>query len=131
MLAGQGLQLLHQPTIRLLDGIEELHFVGNMVGGSVHHAFRCGLAEEIGTAHHGELSADLYIDCSGFSGLLIEKALGDRHVDWSRYLFCDNAVVMPLAEALKAQKEGKVRFIGYLLSAGLVLSTLLPLVFSS
>ncbi len=55
-----------------------------------------GFISAVGTAQHGALSADLYVDCSGFSGLLIEKALGDRHVDWSRYLFCDTAVVMPL-----------------------------------
>jgi tryptophan halogenase len=55
-----------------------------------------GFIRSVGTAQHGVQSADLYIDCSGFSGLLIEKTLGDRHIDWSRYLFCDNAVVMPL-----------------------------------
>ena len=48
------------------------------------------------TAQNGRLAADLYIDCTGFAGLLIEKALGDPHVDWSNHLFCDRAVVMTL-----------------------------------
>jgi tryptophan halogenase len=48
------------------------------------------------TKEHGRLAADLYIDCTGFAGLLIEKALGDAHVDWSSHLFCDRAAVMPV-----------------------------------
>lgn len=49
------------------------------------------------TESHGRLAADLYLDCTGFAGLLIEKALGDPHVDWSNHLFCDRAAVMPVA----------------------------------
>jgi len=43
-----------------------------------------------------ELSADLYLDCTGARGLLIEGALGDRWIDWSDLLPCDRAVVTPL-----------------------------------
>ncbi len=42
------------------------------------------------------LEADLFVDCTGFRGLLIEDALGDPWIDWSRYLLCDSAVVLPL-----------------------------------
>ena len=56
-----------------------------------------GFVNCVVTAGHGRLAADLYIDCTGFEGLLVEKALGDAHVDWSNHLFCDRAVVMPLA----------------------------------
>jgi tryptophan 7-halogenase len=55
-----------------------------------------GFVSCVETAAHGKLVADLYIDCSGFAGLLIERALGDPHVDWSNHLLCDRAVVMPL-----------------------------------
>ena len=40
-----------------------------------------------------QLAADLYIDATGFQGLLIEKALGDAWVDWSDQLLCNRAVV--------------------------------------
>lgn len=40
------------------------------------------------------LEADLFVDCTGFAALLIEKALGVKWVDCSRWLLCDRAVTM-------------------------------------
>ena len=54
-----------------------------------------GFISAVDTAGHGRLAADLYIDCSGFAGRLVEQALGDAHIDWSNHLFCDRAVVLP------------------------------------
>jgi hypothetical protein len=39
-----------------------------------------------------KLSADLFVDCSGFRGLLINKALAEPFVDMNDYLLCDSAV---------------------------------------
>jgi tryptophan halogenase len=38
------------------------------------------------------LTGDLFVDCSGFRGLLINKALGEPFVDMSDHLLCNSAV---------------------------------------
>jgi tryptophan halogenase len=46
------------------------------------------------------LEADLFIDCTGFASLLIEKALSVKWMDFSQWLLCDRALVMRVPHEL-------------------------------
>jgi len=41
------------------------------------------------------LTADLYIDCTGFKSLLLEQTLNVKHIDINEILPCDKAVAIP------------------------------------
>lgn len=56
-----------------------------------------GAIDELVFTDGTRLKADLYIDCSGFHGLLIEKTLQVGYIDWRELLPCDRAVVMQTA----------------------------------
>jgi tryptophan halogenase len=58
-----------------------------------------GQIAAVRTRDHGVLTADLYLDCSGFRSVLLADALGEPFLSFSPHVLCDRAIAAQTAYA--------------------------------
>jgi len=73
---------LERGTVHIVDEVCKVNFNEN------------GEIENLETIGNRKLSADLFIDASGFSGILINKAMKEPFISYSDSLLCDRVVAI-------------------------------------
>ena len=62
-----------------------------------------GSIAQVITKEHGGIGGDLFVDCTGFRGLLINQALGEPYVSFSESLLCDRAIAMQIPKDIATE----------------------------
>lgn len=83
-------QFLHRKALELGVGYKSCHVTHATVSAE-------GAIASVHTREGETITADLYVDCSGFAGVLLEKALQVPFVSFAQHLFNDAAVALPSA----------------------------------
>ncbi|OLT62670.1 tryptophan halogenase family protein [Moorena bouillonii] len=69
------------------------HIVDNVLDVALDHR---GFISHVITENHSNQTADFFIDCSGFRGLLINQALQEPFISYGDSLFCDRAIAISI-----------------------------------
>jgi len=84
-----------------------------------------GHIDSVKTKGGKRLVADLFIDCTGFASLLIEKALNADWIDYSQWLLCNRALVMRVPHELHYPGQVRPYTTATALSSGWIWETVL------
>lgn len=63
-----------------------------------------GSIASVVTKENGEITGDLFIDCTGFKGMLMNKVLKEPFISFKESLLCDTALAMQVPKDI--EKEG-------------------------
>jgi tryptophan halogenase len=63
-----------------------------------------GSIASVVTKENGEITGDLFIDCTGFKGMLMNKVLKEPFISFSESLLCDTAIALQVPKDI--EKEG-------------------------
>ncbi|MCC9657042.1 tryptophan halogenase family protein [Rhodopirellula halodulae] len=105
--------------IAVAEGVN--HIIGDVCGANLD---ACGDIQSLTLNEQSAVAAELFIDCSGFAGALIQKVMRSEWVDWSDQLICDRAITMrrpqvQICQGEKSHEDGPVVLPPYTISTGM------------